>query len=207
MEVILNNVARRFIVCAPKFDDGAFSPFGRSTHRSLALYLDSPHLNGPKERLGGLLFTKDYWREDSTRTKRELDIYGLLAMHQIPHVAEMETGGDVVDMRTITQECVGTTSADPLPGNETSRLQKLQAHRVFLKDTGRDLTTFCNAKDLVTCVADAMEAHQAAFDRACILYRDISVGNIMISPRHRGFLVDWDHWNLAIHVCEPPRLL
>ncbi|KAK0496639.1 hypothetical protein EDD18DRAFT_1163177 [Armillaria luteobubalina] len=38
-----------------------------------------------------------------------------------------------------------------------------------------------------------MKAHQVAFHRAFILHRDISVGNIMITSNHRGFLIDWDH--------------
>ncbi|KAK0435391.1 hypothetical protein EV421DRAFT_1835860 [Armillaria borealis] len=185
IDMTLDNKARRFVVCAPKFDDGAFSPFGRSTRRSLAVDLDSPDLGDPKKPYGGLLFMKDYWREDSLRTIKESDIYHLLAQHNVPHVAKMETGGDV----TITQ-LHARALPNQLPGN---RLPTLQAHRIFLKTIGRDLTTFCSVKGLVTCVADAMKAHQVAFDRAYILHRDISVGNIMITPDHRGFLIDWDH--------------
>ncbi|KAK0437925.1 uncharacterized protein EV420DRAFT_155261 [Desarmillaria tabescens] len=189
MDLALEGEARRFVVCAPKFDDGAFSPFGRSTRRALAIDLDSPDLRKPH---GGLLFMKDYWREDSSRTAKESDIYHLLAQHKVPYVAEMETGGDVPDMVTITQDHVRKLSTSP-SGNEIYRLPSLQGHRIFLKTTGRDLTAFFNAKDLVICIADAMEAHQAAFDRVCIYYRDISVGNIMISPNNRGSLIDWDH--------------
>ncbi|KAK0224416.1 hypothetical protein EDD85DRAFT_891876 [Armillaria nabsnona] len=185
INMTLDGKARRFVVCAPKFDDGAFSPFGRSTRRSLAIDLDCVDLRDPEKPRAGLLFMKDYWREDSPRTAKESNIYHLLAQHQVPHVAEMETGGDVLNLLTITQEYVPAESEICLP--------ILQAHRIFLKTIGRDLTTFCNVKDLVICIADAMEAHQAAFDKACILHRDISVGNIMITPGHRGFLIDWDH--------------
>ncbi|KAK0439052.1 uncharacterized protein EV420DRAFT_1316297 [Desarmillaria tabescens] len=184
INMTLNGQARRFVVCAPKFDDGAFSPFGRSTRRSLAIDLDTSW---------GILFMKDYWREDSARTAKESDIYGLLAQHKVPYVAEMEAGGDIPDMITITQEHVGGPLSHRFPDDEVYLLPTLQAHRIFLKTVGRDLTTFCSVKGLVTCIADAMEAHQAAFDRACILHRDISVGNIMITPDHRGFLIDWDH--------------
>ncbi|KAK0215093.1 hypothetical protein IW262DRAFT_1278074 [Armillaria fumosa] len=181
----LDGKARRFVVCAPKFDDGAFSPFGRSTRRSLAIDLDCVDLRDPKKPPAGLLFMKDYWREDSPRTAKESDIYHLLAQHQVPHVAEMETGGDIPNMVTLTQEYVQVESE--------IGLLILQAHRIFLRTIGRDLKTFCNVKDLVICIADAMEAHQAAFDKACILHCDISVGNIMITSDHRGFLIDWDH--------------
>ncbi len=121
----------------------------------------------------------------------------------------METGGDVPNMVTITQPHARALS-NQLPGNY---LPTLQAHRIFLRTIGRDLTAFCSVKSLVTCIADAMKgqlyrvfcissdlsefifvtAHQAAFDRACILHRDISVGNIMITPRSPRFLIDWDH--------------
>ncbi|KAK0435364.1 hypothetical protein EV421DRAFT_1835740 [Armillaria borealis] len=189
INMALDNETRRFVVCAPKFDDGAFSPFGRSTRRSLAVDLDSPDLEDPEKPYGGLLFMKDYWREDSPRTVKESDIYHLLAQHNVPHVAKMETGGDVPNMVTITQQHARALP-NQLPEN---RLPTLRAHRIFLKTIGRDLTTFCSVKGLVTCIADAMKAHQVAFDRACILHRDISVGNIMITPDHRGFLIDWDH--------------
>ncbi|KAK0196358.1 hypothetical protein F5146DRAFT_1217467 [Armillaria mellea] len=186
IDMTFDNEPRRFVVCAPKFDDGAFSPFGRSTRRSLSIDLDSPDLDDPKKPYGGLLFMKDYWREDSPRTVKESDVYHLLAEHKVPHVAEMETGGDVPNMVTITQQ-----HARALPNQR--RLPTLRAHRIFLKTIGRDLTTFCSVKSLVTCIADAMKAHQAAFDSAGILHRDISVGNIMITRDHRGFLIDWDH--------------
>ncbi|KAG7442429.1 uncharacterized protein BT62DRAFT_1079287 [Guyanagaster necrorhizus] len=69
---------------------------------------------------------------------------------------------------------------------------KLQALRIFLKTIRRDLTTFCNVKDLVTCIADAIEAHQPAFDSAHILHCHIRAGLIMITLNHGGFLIKSD---------------
>ncbi|KAG7442399.1 uncharacterized protein BT62DRAFT_1010322 [Guyanagaster necrorhizus] len=100
---------------------------------------------------------------------------------------EMETGGDVPGMVTISRKHVGISGCD------IHRPRKLLSHRV-LKTIGKDLTMFFNVKDLVICVADAMEAHQAAFDKACILHCDISAGNILITPNKRGF--DWDHCSI-----------
>jgi RIO-like serine/threonine protein kinase len=35
-------------------------------------------------------------------------------------------------------------------------------------------------------------AHKEAFEKARILHRDISVGNILITEDGRGILIDWD---------------
>ncbi len=153
IDMTLDNKTRRFVVCAPKFDDGAFSPFGRSTRRSLVVDLDSPDLEDPKKPYGGLLFMKDYWREDSPPIVKESDIYDLLAQYDVPHVAKMETGGDVPNMVTITQQHARALSNQFLK----NRLLTLKAHRIFLQTIGRDLTTFCSVKSLVTCIADAMK--------------------------------------------------
>ncbi|KAK0435368.1 hypothetical protein EV421DRAFT_1235454 [Armillaria borealis] len=141
MNLNFDGVPCRFVVCAPKFDDWALSPFGKCIRRSLALDLD---LHNPRKIHGGLLFMKDYWGEDSPRIAKESDIYHRLAQHNVPHVAKMETGGDVPDMITITQQHARKLSSLP-PGSKTSRLPALVAHRIFVRNIGRHLTTFLNA--------------------------------------------------------------
>ncbi|KAF8902456.1 hypothetical protein CPB85DRAFT_1321777 [Mucidula mucida] len=172
----VDGTTRRFIIPAPKFHWGCLSPFSRST-----LYVDNAPPS-PTSR-SGLFFMKDYWREPSTRTKPEADIYRLLAKHKVPNVAEMEVGGDEF-----------LAFAHKLPNGRIYHHLRLplQCHRIFLRTIARDLTAFGNCKTLLTCVADAMEAAQAAFTLARILHRDISVGNIMITSKDRGVLIDWD---------------
>ncbi|KAF8868611.1 hypothetical protein CPB85DRAFT_1447904 [Mucidula mucida] len=85
------------------------------------------------------------------------------------------------------------SSAYPPIDRKYFRLENpLQCHRLFLDTIARDLSAFGNCKVLVNCIADAMEAAQCAFDLARILHRDISSGNIMITPTHEGLLIDWD---------------
>ncbi|KAF8884541.1 hypothetical protein CPB85DRAFT_1567002 [Mucidula mucida] len=195
-----NSAERSFIVPAPVFEDTCISPFSRSTRRSLAY--DCAFTSNPgkeceqskKSKHGSLLFMKDYWREESLRTRPEAEIYDILAEKKVPHVATMVVGGDVEGMRTKTHEPrLQLSSAYPPTIRKYFRLENpLQCHRLFLDTIARDLSAFGNCKVLVNCIADAMEAAQCAFDLARILHRDISSGNIMITPTHEGLLIDWD---------------
>jgi len=76
----------------------------------------------------------------------------------------------------------------------TVRSCKLRPHshyRLILDDIGRDLTSFTTTKELVETMTGAFQAHTEAFEKAGILHRDISIGNIIISDRG-GLLIDWD---------------
>ncbi|KAF8191343.1 hypothetical protein BJ912DRAFT_1098407 [Pholiota molesta] len=55
----------------------------------------------------------------------------------------------------------------------------------------KSLTDFRSSKEFVTAIADAMKTHDAAYFKANILHRDISVRNILISDSG-GLLIDWD---------------
>ncbi|KAF8899832.1 hypothetical protein CPB85DRAFT_1327039 [Mucidula mucida] len=196
----VDGTTRCFIIPAPKFHWGCLSPFSRSTCRSLAYDpskdLDNYVDNAPPSPMSrsSLFFMKDYWQEPSTRTKPKAEIYRLLAQHKVPNVAEMEVGGDIPGMITRTQEVEFLVFAHKLPnGRKYHHLRlPLQCHRILLRTIARDLMAFENCKTLLTCVADAMEAAQAAFTLARILHHDISVGNIMITPKDRGVLINGD---------------
>lgn len=78
----------------------------------------------------------------------------------------------------------------------SSNLLSLQHYRVSLNEVGRPLTCFKSSREFVSVIADAMEAHGAAYFDANILHRDINVGNIMIREEEggktSGCLIDWD---------------
>ncbi|KAK0470341.1 uncharacterized protein EV420DRAFT_108287 [Desarmillaria tabescens] len=89
------------------------------------------------------------------------------------------------------------------------RIRRLIGHFIVLVTRGRPLESFETAKQLVRCVADAMEAYQKAYELAGILHRDISVGNIMMTLNReyrRGLFIDWDHCVLVDRVCGSSRI-
>ncbi|KAF8919155.1 hypothetical protein CPB85DRAFT_881631 [Mucidula mucida] len=188
-----------YIIPAPVYHEGFLSPFGRSTRRGIVMRVSDNRV----------LYLKDYWREDSALTLKESEIYERLALHNVENVAEMAAGGDVDGMQTIGHQYAGAAWVHwitPL------RIRALHAHRILLLTLGRDLLTFPTAKSLVKCVADGMKGHQMAYEKARILHRDISVGNIMMKIRPTddspiaGFLIDWDHC-VVLDLIPPGGLL
>ncbi|KAI9459737.1 hypothetical protein F5148DRAFT_1150810 [Russula earlei] len=56
----------------------------------------------------------------------------------------------------------------------------------------KPLSTFRSTWELCQVIWDAMIAHTDAYDKAKILHRDVSAGNILIAPDRSGLLIDWD---------------
>ncbi|KAH9486067.1 hypothetical protein JR316_0000131 [Psilocybe cubensis] len=175
-----------FFVPAPTYRPNILNPFTRGSRRSLA-FLDHPK---PSERK--MCFMKDSWQEGSARTAPEADIYRRLYEHGVPNIASMRLGDDVDDLKTETQEWWGRL-------NHSGRFKHfglMVCHRLVLNTVARDLSTFTWCKVLLSCLADVVDAAQAAF-KAGVLHRDLSAGNIMIvqnpnTKEWRGILIDWD---------------
>ncbi|KDQ30030.1 hypothetical protein PLEOSDRAFT_154739 [Pleurotus ostreatus PC15] len=183
---------QRYAVPIRRFDGGSYSPFGRMTRNRMVVLLE------PTPRV---MFFKDFWREDSEYAEPEAEVYRLISgdeeLSKCRYLAKMHAGGDVkANNYAITT--IGHTHTTFGVGCEKLELRPLTAHFVVLETVGRDLRLFRTARDLVSCIADAMEAHQLVYDKLHILHRDISAGNILISAldseeaRH-GILIDWDH--------------
>ncbi|KAI0656408.1 hypothetical protein C8Q70DRAFT_1056640 [Cubamyces menziesii] len=69
--------------------------------------------------------------------------------------------------------------------------------RMVIDDIGRPLTEFTSTREMVMAMRDAIKGHQQAMERAGVLHRDISVGNILIvddtmERAYTGFLHDFD---------------
>ncbi|KAF7437537.1 hypothetical protein PC9H_004379 [Pleurotus ostreatus] len=182
----------RYAVPMGRFDGGSYSPFGRMTRNRVVVLLE------PEPRV---MYFKDFWREDSEYAEPEAEVYRLISgdedLSKCRYLAKMHAGGDVrANNCAITTICHTHTTFGV--GGEKLKWRPLTAHFIVLETVGRDLCLFRTARDLVSCVADAMEAHQLVYDKLHILHRDISAGNILISAldskeaRH-GILIDWDH--------------
>ncbi|KDQ30001.1 hypothetical protein PLEOSDRAFT_154719 [Pleurotus ostreatus PC15] len=183
---------QRYAVPMGRFDGGSYSPFGRMTRNRVVVLLE------PTPRV---MFFKDYWREYSEYAEPEAEVYLLISgdkdLSKCRYLANMHAGGDLkANNRAINT--IGHTHRTFGVGGEKLKLRPLTAHFIVLETVGRDLSLFRTARDLVSCIADAMEVHQLVYDKLHILHRDISAGNILISAldskeaRH-GILIDWDH--------------
>ncbi|KAI0355846.1 hypothetical protein OH77DRAFT_268114 [Trametes cingulata] len=70
--------------------------------------------------------------------------------------------------------------------------------RIVVDDVGRPLTQFRCTRELIQAIRDAIVGHRQAREKARVLHRDVSVGNILIvnEPNERGFygfLHDYDY--------------
>ncbi|KAF9479478.1 hypothetical protein BDN70DRAFT_993435 [Pholiota conissans] len=151
------------------------SPFSRSTRSMLAFDLENDRA----------VFIKDYWRPNVDTIPKEGDIYQRLEDANVQHIAPFGKGNDLEGHVTKAQ----TFAATEIVG--------LQHYRMSLNRIGIPLTEYESSKELISVIADAMEAHDAAYHKCGILHRDISDGNMMIyidqeDGKRKGMLIDWD---------------
>ncbi|KAF9520319.1 hypothetical protein BS47DRAFT_1335924 [Hydnum rufescens UP504] len=168
--------SKEILVRRPQFIQQ--SPFGRATRGMRGIDLSN----------GKQLYLKDYWRPDAAGIEKEGVIYDVLHKKGVRNIASFYCGNDVAGQTTRTQD------------HSSGSVEKFQHYRMALGDVGRPLTSFRSSRELVNAIADAMEGHQDAFERANILHRDISVGNILIKDDGRGMLIDWD---LSVNNSDP----
>ncbi|KAF8498372.1 hypothetical protein BU17DRAFT_72339 [Hysterangium stoloniferum] len=159
------------------------SPLGRSTRVFTAYCVET----------GKLVLLKDTWRVVSPSQSSEHTIYEGLKKHRVRNICTCKEGSDVLDQVTKTQDAsMGRRLSSPL--------RRLQHYRLVLNEIGRSLTDFRNTKEMVTAVRDAIIAHGDAYDKAEILHRDISSGNILITQTGGGLLIDWDLCKKLQHI-------
>ena len=64
--------------------------------------------------------------------------------------------------------------------------------RVILSDWGIPIYKAGSREALLAALADCIEGHESLRQKAGLLHRDISIGNLMISKDNGGFLIDLD---------------
>ncbi|KAI0656414.1 hypothetical protein C8Q70DRAFT_921713 [Cubamyces menziesii] len=76
--------------------------------------------------------------------------------------------------------------------------------RIVIDDVGRCLTDFTSTREVVQAMRDAILGHELAWKDACVLQRDVSLGNILIvdeprsdGPPFFGFLHDFDYSSMG----------
>ncbi|KAI9459045.1 hypothetical protein F5148DRAFT_961396, partial [Russula earlei] len=110
-----------------------------------------------------LVYLKDYWRTDFPGIKKEGDIYH-----------------DLLEAKVLFHSRVG------------SSWRQCCRHRSI---HSTPLSTFGSTRELCQVIRDAMigeDWRYDAYDKAKILHRDVSAGNILIAPDRSGLLIDWD---------------
>ncbi|KAG7095936.1 hypothetical protein E1B28_006620 [Marasmius oreades] len=90
---------RRFIICVPVFYPDSYTPFGRSTRRSLAF----------DPGTGLVHFYKDYQSQNYSTTLKEAEVYARIDVKrntgEVPRgLCTMISGGDVPNTKTVGHE-------------------------------------------------------------------------------------------------------
>jgi serine/threonine protein kinase len=119
------------------------------------------------------------------------------------HGSELQVTARAVQ-RTRSQEYVGN---EWCPGRP--HVKPYVHYRLVLKTLGTSLNQYKSTRQLCEVIRDAIVgkrnpplcsclkliasiAHTAAYDKARILHRDVSVGNVLITDEGGGILIDWD---------------
>ena len=189
---------RAFLVGRPHF--AADSLIGRCTRGYIAFDLNA----------GEFCFLKDCWRAIIPgRTQPEHLVYDHLHRNDVKLIPSVVCGGDVGG--PLERPAVAHAG---FPDLEGTRQPVPRVHyRIVLREIGLRLSEFTHFGELNhvflcalagawskflahrtrhACSDRVSPAHYTAWEKAGVLHRDVSVGNILIDPvtRH-GLLIDW----------------
>ncbi|KAJ3485962.1 hypothetical protein NLI96_g4581 [Meripilus lineatus] len=141
-----------------------------------------------------LVFLKDYWQPLTDSYHPELDTYKLLHAKNVRYIATPVGGGDVASDPCQPKGSLQKTAAQEYLSTALGRSYAARVHyRFAVEEIGRPLEDYRDAKQMVRAVYFALVAHRDAWEKADVLHRDISSGNILITEDgRRGILNDWD---------------
>ncbi|VDC07240.1 unnamed protein product [Peniophora sp. CBMAI 1063] len=132
---------------------------------------------------------KDSWPINDPEFTKEGEIYKRLKDAGVPHLAEVECAGEV---RWKADNAVQRTRTNEFSNATGGTVHPLSHYRILFKDIGRPVYRFESTKQMVTALSHAIKAHSVAYEKAHMLHRDISPGNILIKRNGDGMLIDWD---------------
>ncbi|KAI0947702.1 hypothetical protein AcW1_009399 [Taiwanofungus camphoratus] len=153
------------------------------------------------------VFLKDAWRVNLPGIDKEGDVLRVLNKEGVQYVPTLVCHGDVGEQRTITQRIweqnYEKDKGDQNPFLNDARRNPLKAHthyRLVTAEVARPLSDFRDGLELVTMIYDCMNGHMQALEKAGILHRDISAGNLLIvettdalgNKIRKGILNDWE---------------
>jgi serine/threonine protein kinase len=171
----------------------------------------------PSTSRGELVYLKDFWRVDHPEIQKEGDVYRELHESEVRNIATMGRSGDVrltiTDgqvrasvgvQRTMTQDYINHPWC---PGRPV--VEPYVHYRLVLETVGMPLNRFRSTRQLCEVIRDAVVgkggfprmsfdkqtlpiAHTDAYNKTRILHRDVSAGNILITEKGTGILIDWD---------------
>lgn len=167
--------AKAFLVGRP-VDLSSESQTSRSTKGFVAFDLETRRF----------CFVKDFWRHDSPYLKPEWETYRRLREHGVTeHVGSVIAGGDVGGPSRTQRTILLRTN------------ERYVHSRLVMREVGRPLETYGTSVELIIATYHALLGHRDAWEKAKVLHRDVSIGNIMIDVESseedpRGMLIDWD---------------
>ncbi|VDC03071.1 unnamed protein product [Peniophora sp. CBMAI 1063] len=120
-------------------------------------------------------------KEGQLETERKVH-WRLRAVKVIPH-----SSGDADDSRPRTRTdrylpyaCAGVT------------VFSRRHYYYAVTEIGRPLNSFRSTFELTRAISGSITAHKQAYEKANLLHRDISPGNILITEKGTGLLIDWE---------------
>ncbi|KZV69778.1 hypothetical protein PENSPDRAFT_608208 [Peniophora sp. CONT] len=135
---------------------------------------------------------KDSWRLAVDEFEKEGVTYERLKEAGVPNLPKVVCAGDV----RWKDGSVQTTRAHEYTGADwafkTQNVNRLIHYRIVFSTIGRPLLRFRSFKHLCELLLEAIQAHSVAYEKAKILHRDVSTGNILIDEDGHALLIDWD---------------
>ncbi|PCH36482.1 hypothetical protein WOLCODRAFT_146289 [Wolfiporia cocos MD-104 SS10] len=138
----------------------------------------------------------DTWCVDSKKAITERQVYERPLKHKVAYIATPISGGDVYSGTQVQQ-----TRTQEFNGSTTARIH----HRLIVRGIHRKLEDLSEAYAMVYHTFEAVKIHDEAYTKARVIYRDVSLHNVLVDDDPpdgrvdrdgnkipRAFLNDWD---------------